>query len=130
MSSPLPALASRVGIAYDARPGRGPLEGIRAGLLALQGTADAAFVSSCDAPLLRTEFVRRLVTLLGDHPAVAPRIEGHWHPLTGVYRLELWPRIEQMLAKDRLRVRDVLEACGARAANVDSPVWYQKATLA
>lgn len=111
----LPPLPREIIVARDARSSHGPLEGMLAGLLALRGKVDAAFVSSCDAPLLRPDFVRRMVELLGDRPAVAPRIDGHWHPLTGVYRLELIPRIEQMLLSDRLRVRDVLDECGALA---------------
>src|SRR5687768_2100936 len=62
----LPPLAADVLIARDAHPGRGPLEGLRAGLLGLRGSADAAFVSSCDVPLLEPTFIRRMIELLGD----------------------------------------------------------------
>jgi molybdopterin-guanine dinucleotide biosynthesis protein A len=110
----LPPLPAGVMVARDARSGRGPLEGILAGLLALRGQVDAAFVSSCDAPLLRPGLVRRVVELLGEHLAAAPRIDGRWQPLTAAYRLDLIPRVEEMLAHDRLRVRDLLDNCGAR----------------
>lgn len=115
----LPRLPSDVLIAHDARTGRGPLEGILAGLKALRGQVDAAFVSSCDAPFLRPELVRRLVESLGEFAAVAPRLDDRWYPLTAVYRLDVLPRVERMLAQDRLRVRDLLDECGARGITRD-----------
>src|SRR6476620_8987933 len=48
----LPALPERTIIATDANPERGPLEGLLAGLKALPPGVDAAFVTSCDVPLL------------------------------------------------------------------------------
>ena len=37
--------------------GAGPLGGLAAGLAALEGKADAAYLSSCDVPFLKPEFV-------------------------------------------------------------------------
>lgn len=73
--------------AGDAFADRGPLAGIVAGLAALEGQADAAFLAGCDAPFLRPEFVAGLLSLLGEHDAVVPRLEGRWHPLAAIYRL-------------------------------------------
>src|SRR5919201_3475785 len=47
----LPSLAQSVEIVEDAREGRGPLQGLAAGLSALSDRAEVAFVSSTDAPL-------------------------------------------------------------------------------
>lgn len=110
----LPRLPRDVLIAYDARPGRGPLEGVRSGLNALHGQVGAAFVTSCDAPLLRPELVRRTIDLLGEHEAAAPRIDGRWHPLTAVYRLAILARVERMLNTDQLRMSDLLVASNVR----------------
>src|SRR5579872_1061166 len=49
----LPALPVDVAIVRDARPGRGPLQGLAAGLEALASKADAAYLSSCDVPFLQ-----------------------------------------------------------------------------
>src|SRR5438876_9951681 len=46
----LPRLPDNVLIARDEEQGRGPLQGLAAGLTALQGRVDAAFASSCDVP--------------------------------------------------------------------------------
>ena len=86
----LPELPEGVLLAVDDRPGRGPLEGIAAGMRAIEGRADAAYVSSTDAPFLHPAFVRRVAG-------------GHNHPLSAVYRLSLLPAVERLLAEDRLR---------------------------
>src|SRR5687768_16956398 len=48
----LPALPPSVLVTRDRRSGRGPLEGIAAGLSALAGKVNATYVTSCDVPLL------------------------------------------------------------------------------
>src|SRR5688572_14352758 len=63
----LPDLPPGVIVTRDEQEGRGPLEGLRAGLKALPGTVDAAYVTSCDVPLLVPGFVRRMLDLLTDH---------------------------------------------------------------
>src|SRR5215471_18687494 len=63
----LPELPAAVTITRDERTGRGPLEGLRAGLRALPSGIEIAYVTSCDVPLLMPEFVRRMVDLLGGH---------------------------------------------------------------
>jgi molybdopterin-guanine dinucleotide biosynthesis protein A len=54
-------------VVRDAERGRGPLEGLAAGLAALRGHADAAYLSGCDAPFLNLNLVRRLINLIGTH---------------------------------------------------------------
>ena len=48
----LPDLPPDVIVTCDENEGRGPLEGLRAGLKALPEDVDAAYVTSCDVPLL------------------------------------------------------------------------------
>src|SRR5687768_6025554 len=57
----LPSLPAGVDVVTDAREGRGPLQGIAAGLAALDGRAEAAYISSTDVPLLHPSFVRRVL---------------------------------------------------------------------
>src|SRR2546423_5298546 len=49
----LPPLPAEVKVVRDEEKGRGPLQGLAAGLTALQGEVDAAYASSCDVPFLR-----------------------------------------------------------------------------
>jgi molybdopterin-guanine dinucleotide biosynthesis protein A len=83
--------------------GRGPLQGLSVGLEALQGRADAAYLSSCDVPFLRPAFVRRLIDLLGAHAVCVPRVGGYLHPLAAVYRLGVAGVAARLLAEERLR---------------------------
>src|SRR5207249_4818188 len=60
----LPPLPAEVFVVRDEEKGRGPLQGLSAGLHALTGRADAAYASSCDVPFLNPAFVRRMIELL------------------------------------------------------------------
>src|SRR5579871_868681 len=85
----VPPLPADVAVVRDEEKGRGPLQGLAAGLNALRGRAEAAYLSSCDVPFLRPAFVRRLVDLLGDHSICVPRVGEYHHPLAAVYRVEV-----------------------------------------
>jgi molybdopterin-guanine dinucleotide biosynthesis protein A len=99
----LPELPEAVAVTRDERDQQGPLEGLRAGLSALPGSAGCAYVTSCDVPLLEPRFVERLVELLGDHDIAVMEIDGFTHPLSAVYRREVLPHIEVLLAQQKLR---------------------------
>src|SRR5207253_5148059 len=83
----VPPLPADVAIVRDEEKGRGPLQGLAAGLQALDGKADAAYHSSCDVPFLQPAFVRRMIELLGDHVICVPRVGEHHHPLAAAYRI-------------------------------------------
>lgn len=99
----LPDLPPHVPVVYDRRPGLGPLEGIAAGLARLEGEADAAFVTGCDAPLLRPAFIRRMIELLEGWEIAVPHAGGFDHPLAAVYRTRVLPVAETLLASGRVR---------------------------
>jgi molybdopterin-guanine dinucleotide biosynthesis protein A len=99
----VPALPAGVEVVRDPERGRGPLQGLAAGLEALRGRAEAAYLSSCDVPFLRPAFVRRLIELLNEHWACVPEAGGYRHPLAAVYRLEVAPVVARLLGKGRLR---------------------------
>src|SRR5262252_4935086 len=94
----LPSLPARITIARDEREGRGPLEGLRAGLKALPTTSDAAYVTSCDVPLLVPGFVQKMLDLLGEDDIVVVEIDGFPHPLSAVYRRRVLPHVEALLS--------------------------------
>jgi len=110
----LPELPPAVIVTRDEREARGPLEGLRAGLKSLPSQADAAYVTSCDVPLLVPAFVTRMIDLLGDHDIAVMEIDGFTHPLSAVYRREMLPRIESLLAEDRLRPAFLFDAVRTR----------------
>lgn len=106
----IPALPEGVLVARDPVSGRGPLQGIAAGLDALVGRADAVFVSSTDVPFIHPALVRRLHALReGRFDIAVPRAFGHHHPLSAIYGLEARPEIAALLAADRLRLSSLFE---------------------
>jgi molybdenum cofactor guanylyltransferase len=111
----LPPVAADVEVAEDAREGRGPLEGLAAGLAALEGRARAAYVSSTDAPLVHPAFVRAVAAALDESADVAlPVVHGHPQPLAAAYRVTLRPLVDELLAADRLRPAFLFERCRVR----------------
>jgi molybdopterin-guanine dinucleotide biosynthesis protein A len=115
----VPPLPSEIAIVRDEEKGRGPLQGLAAGLIALQGRADAAYLSSCDVPFLRPAFVRRLIDLLGDRAISVPHVGAYHHSLAAVYRLEVADAVTRLLAEDRLRPFYLFEAVPTRVVEAD-----------
>jgi molybdopterin-guanine dinucleotide biosynthesis protein A len=110
----LPKLSVEIEVVRDEREGRGPLEGLRVGLKCLEGRAEAAYLSSCDVPFLKPAFIRRLIELVGEDQVCVPRVDGLYHPLAAVYRLEIQPMLHRLLAQDRLRASELIESVTAR----------------
>ena len=82
----LPALPDGVEVVEDAREGRGPLQGLAAGLAAVRDRVPAAYVSSTDVPLLHPRFVRRVLDALDDDTdVVLPEVGGYPQPLAAAY---------------------------------------------
>ena len=115
----LPTLAGDIMAARDERAGRGPLEGLLAGLTAMAPQADAAYVTSCDVPLLKPSFVRRLIGMLDEHEIVVPRDDRFHHPLAAVYRTSILERIADLLQADRLRPVYLFDVANTREVPTD-----------
>jgi molybdopterin-guanine dinucleotide biosynthesis protein A len=120
---PVPPLAAEVILARDDQEGQGPLCGLWAGLQALVGQADLAFVTGCDVPLLVPQVARALASRLGQADIVVP-VEGEQvHPLAAVYRVRVLPQLGELLAAGRRRPLDLIE----RVPSVRVPVEELKA---
>ncbi len=74
----VPPLPPEVAIVRDEIEGKGPLGGLAAGLAALEGRVEAAYLSSCDVPFLMPGFVQRVVEVLKrpNPPSTLPKREG------------------------------------------------------
>ncbi len=110
----LPELPAGTLVADDPLEGKGPVQGIAAGLVALTGRADVAFVSSTDMPFLHPAFIRRVLRVLedSDGPDVAlPVARGYKQPLAAAYRVSLAGAAERLVIQDRLRPAFLFEEC-------------------
>ncbi|WP_437506902.1 molybdenum cofactor guanylyltransferase [Sorangium sp. So ce1099] len=106
----LPPLPEGVQVVRDPEEGRGPLQGIAAGLAAVAPLAERAYVSATDAPFLHPAFVRRLADLqAGGYAVAVPRADGHHHPLGAVYACSVRGEAEALLAEGRLRLSSLFE---------------------
>jgi molybdopterin-guanine dinucleotide biosynthesis protein A len=113
----LPPLPSEAIIIRDSISGLGPLHGIVTGLAALPNGSDrtdAAYVSSCDVPLLLPAFVRRMIDLLGASEACVPQVHGFLHPLAAVYRREVATVAQQLLNVGQSRLTDLVTSLRTR----------------
>ena len=110
----LPPLPGDVLLTRDEEKGKGPLQGLSAGLQVLSGQVEAAYLSSCDVPFLRPAFVRRMLDLLGDQDICVPHVDGYHHPLAAVYRIGIVEQVNSLLVENRLRPIFLFETVSTR----------------
>src|ERR671911_1568318 len=85
----LPPLPGGVRVVDDAREGRGPLQGILAGLEAVD--TDVAFVASVDLPFLHPRFVAAVCRGAADADVAVPFLGGYRQPLAAAHRPAIPP---------------------------------------
>ena len=108
----LPPLPPGTDVVDDPREGLGPVQGIAAGLAALAGRAEIAFVSSTDMPFLHPAFVRRVLRAAQEGADVGlPVARGYPQPLAAAYRTALAPLAGKLVAAQRLRPAFLFEEC-------------------
>jgi molybdenum cofactor guanylyltransferase len=118
----LPSLPPDTMVVDDPREGKGPVQGIAAGLAALGaldalgalgGRAETAFVSSTDMPFLHPAFIRCVLrALAADGAEVAlPVAGGYQQPLAAAYRVSLAQTAERLVSQDRLRPAFLFDEC-------------------
>ncbi|MGZ4279772.1 MAG: molybdenum cofactor guanylyltransferase [Solirubrobacteraceae bacterium] len=117
----LPELPDGVQVVEDARGGRGPLQGLAAGLAAVRERAHAAYASATDVPLLHPRFIHCVLSALDDDvDVVLPDVGGFRHPLAAAYRTDLVDLVERLIAEDRMRPAFLFEACRVRRLDADA----------
>ena len=103
----------------DANSDQGPLEGIASALKFLEPKAEFAFVTSCDAPLIRPQLMTFLLDQLGDKDAVMPTDGQHIYGLTAIYRTKLAMPIRHLLDKGIRRVIDLPQFLDVHLISLD-----------
>ena len=116
----LPPLPDGVRVVEDAREGRGPLQGILAGLEAVD--ADVAFVASVDLPFLHPRSSPRCAAAADGAdvggPARRRPCASRSPPRTGRRSRRSWP---SCVEAGRSRPRTLLERCGTRRSRAAAP---------
>jgi molybdopterin-guanine dinucleotide biosynthesis protein A len=110
----LPNLPKGTLIADDPREGKGPVQGIAAGLAALRGRADIAFISSTDMPFLHPAFARRVLRVLEDRETTdvaLPLARGFRQPLAAAYRVSLAETAQRLVEEGQLRPAFLFGRC-------------------
>ena len=118
-SQEVPPLPDDVRVVRDEQEHLGPLAGIEVGLRALRDVVQAVYISSCDVPLLRPEFITEMIHRLGSHELAVPREGKFHHPLAAVYRTSLTDRVHQLVADKRLRPLFLIQSSDAVEVSVE-----------
>lgn len=90
----------------DHFPGKGPLAGIHAGLLA--SPAETNVIVACDMPFVSAELAGVLVNHSNEYDAVVPVIGGRQQPLFAVFKKKLAAKMEENIKSGCLRTKDLL----------------------
>jgi molybdenum cofactor guanylyltransferase len=114
----LPELPADVGIVRDPIAGRGPLQGLAAGLAALPDPVALVYATATDVPFLEPRWITRLAELIGDHDLAAPQVGDEYHPLAALYRkAAVLPVIERLLQHEHLKLKAVIELVRTRVVD-------------
>jgi molybdenum cofactor guanylyltransferase len=114
----LPELGVDVTVVRDPVPGRGPLQGLAAGLGALADSVELVYATATDVPFLEPRWIGRLVELSDGYDLVIPFVGGYHHPLAALYRRRIvLPAIEGLLSEDRLRLSILVDAVKTRVVD-------------
>src|SRR5262245_11909501 len=108
----LPALPSGVAVVEDPVEGLGPMQGLAAGLAAVEDQAAAAFVCSTDLPFLHPAYVRCVLRELTDGVDVAlPVAHGYRQPLAAAYRTGMAALVAELLRQGKQKPGMIYQHC-------------------
>jgi molybdopterin-guanine dinucleotide biosynthesis protein A len=125
----LPELPAGVAVVEDPVEGLGPMQGLAAGLAAVEDRAEAAFVCSTDLPFLHPAYVRRVLGALTDDVEVAlPVAGGFRQPLAAAYRTRIAGLVADLLAQGNQRPGMIFKHCAV--TQLDDAALLADATLA
>ncbi len=94
--------------------------GFCVGLRQLTADVEVAYVTSCDAPLVRPEFVEALYRRRAEFEVVVPRDETFHHPLAAIYHRNVVDRIDDLLHAGRRRPIFLFERAATLEVDVET----------
>ncbi|MEZ5211912.1 MULTISPECIES: molybdenum cofactor guanylyltransferase [unclassified Gordonia (in: high G+C Gram-positive bacteria)] len=105
--------------------GTGPLGGLVVALEAAEAAGSpAAFVCATDMPLIEPELIDELLRgLTVSTDAVIAYDSERAHPMAGIYRTRVAPRLAELLATGEQRMTAALDAIVTHRVTVSNPDW-------
>ncbi|MBP1950764.1 molybdenum cofactor guanylyltransferase [Virgibacillus litoralis] len=85
----------------------GPLAGLESAMYNIG--ADVYIFAACDMPFVHKDVFNYLLQSLGEYDAVIPIYKEKMHPLSGIYTCNVLPNIQQLLANNQLKVRELFD---------------------
>jgi molybdenum cofactor guanylyltransferase len=113
----LTEIPAGVQVVRDQLPNHGPVAGLAAGLAALEPSCEAAFLASCDLPLLVPGLILRLLELIGENQICIPYVGNRYHPLSAVYTRVVTDTVRNQLSNGRLRLLDLMDLLPTRVVS-------------
>lgn len=101
-----------VKVVRDVYPGRGPLGGIHAGLLA--SSYDHNLVIASDMPFLNQALLKHMIGLSAGYDLVIPRLGNFVEPLHAIYSRRCLELIEVLIRQDNLSILRLLPLVNVR----------------
>jgi molybdopterin-guanine dinucleotide biosynthesis protein A len=102
----------------DIRPDAGPVAGLETALAALESSADAIYLSSCDVPLLSSVWLQQVRHLWDEldptYDALIPEVQGRLQPLAACYRTRVKACVSLHLDQGRRGMLDFLNTLKCR----------------
>lgn len=95
-----------VKMVVDHYPGKGPLAGFHAGLMA--SDYDVNFIVACDMPFISGELASTLVNQIDHYEALVPVINGKMQTLCAVFQKKTVNKIAECIENGRLSIKQFL----------------------
>ena len=86
----------------------------------MRDRVEAVYLSACDVPLLKAEFIGAVLASLGAFEMAMPRDGQYLHPLAAVYRIDVESRVRRLLAENRLKAQFLAQDSNACLIDTDN----------
>lgn len=112
-------------VVYDENKDMGPMEGIRRVLASSK--SEYVFICAADMPFMKKEIVQYIAGYISsDHDCYVIRSADRIEPLCAIYKRSLIPVIEELMAKGRLRLREILDSVNTKYIMLDNTCFDRK----
>lgn len=91
----------------DIEKEKGPMGGLYSALF--HSTTEWIFLLGCDMPLIEPKLLKYMIEIRTWAPVIIPFCRNRFEPLHAVYHRSLLPIAENLIRRDKLRMRELLD---------------------